>query len=380
MKVRFPLQVQPEIFRLMANRTAKKAPIVRLPPKSNVEIFLAQAAQVSVIVIGVIALIFALAAGEYILAPISLGIVIGLMLGPIAARLERHGFPPGLSATVVVLLFLFAVCLFALALAAPLTFWIGRLPQIWSDLRAQLVELRQPLEALSGMREQLRNLTGDEGVAVSVDDGMGVGSLATLAPAVIAQMLIFFASLYFFVATRHQTRVAILSLCFKRRLRWRVAHIFRDVENLVSRYLLSISVINIAEGLAVGVGLLLIGVPSAPLWGALAALTNFVPFIGPAVMVVVLFAIGLAEFDTFGGSLLPVVVYLAINMVEAQFVTPMVIGRTMTLNPLVVLLALVFWIWLWGPLGGFIAIPALLVAYAVVRNIVPGLNWGDDAG
>jgi predicted PurR-regulated permease PerM len=362
----------------MTSSTAKKAPIVRLPPKSNVEIFMAQAAQVSVIVIGVIAAIFALAAGEYILAPISLGIVIGLMLGPVAARLERHGFPPGLSATVVVLIFIFAVCLFALALAAPLTFWIGRLPDIWNDLRGQIVELRQPLEALNGVREQLRNLSGGDGVAVSVDDGMGLGSLATLAPAVIAQILIFFASLYFFVATRHQTRVAILSLCFKRRLRWRVAHIFRDVENLVSRYLISISIINVAEGMAVGIGLYLIGVTSAPLWGALAALTNFVPFIGPAVMVVILFAIGLAEFDTLGGSLLPVVVYLAINMVEAQFVTPMVIGRTMTLNPLVVLLALVFWIWLWGPLGGFIAIPALLVAYAVVRNIVPGLNWSNN--
>ena len=148
----------------------------------------------------------------------------------------------------------------------------------------------------------------------------------------------------------------------------------------MSRYLISISIINIAEGFAVGVGLFLIGIPSAPLWGALAALTNFVPFIGPAVMVVILFAIGLTEFDTLGGSLLPVFVFLAINMAEGQFVTPMVIGRTMTLNPLVVLLALVFWIWLWGPLGGFIAIPALLVAYAVVRNVVPGLNWGDDTG
>jgi predicted PurR-regulated permease PerM len=364
----------------MANRTAKKAPIVRLPPKSNVEIFLAQAAQVSVIFIGIIALVFALATGEYILAPISLGIVIGLMLGPIATRLERRGFPPGLSATAVVLIFIFAACLLALALAAPLSFWIGRLPQIWSDLQGQLAQLRQPLQALNGIREQLRNLTGDDGVSVSVDEGMGFESLATLAPAVIAQILIFFASLYFFVATRHQTRAAILSLFFKRRLRWRVAHIFRDVESLVSRYLISISAINIAEGTAVGIGLFLIGVPSAPLWGALAALANFVPFIGPALMVLILFAIGLAEFDTFGGSLLPVAVYLAINTVEAQFVTPTVIGRTMTLNPLVVLLALVFWIWLWGPLGGFIAIPALLVAYAVVRNIVPGLNWGDDAG
>jgi predicted PurR-regulated permease PerM len=147
---------------------------------------------------------------------------------------------------------------------------------------------------------------------------------------------------------------------------------------MVSRYLLSITVINMIEGAAVGVALHLIGVPSALLWGALAAVTNFVVFIGPIVMVVILFMVGLTEFDTLGASLLPVAVYLVINMLEAQFVTPMVIGRTMTLNPFVVMLALIFWIWLWGPLGGFIAIPALLVLYAVIRNIVPGINWGVD--
>lgn len=362
----------------MSNRIAKKAPIVRLPPKSNVELLLLRSAQVSAIVMGLIAAIFALAAAEYILAPASLGVVLGLMLGPVATRLESRGLPSGLSASLVVILFIVAVCLFAAVLAAPLNFWLGRLPQLWADLQLQLSELKGPLEALKGVRDQLRELTGGEGLTVSVDEGMGVETMATLAPAVLGQILIFFACLYFFVATRHQTRTALLKLCFDRRLRWRVAHIFRDVERMVSRYLLSITVINILEGFAVGVGLYLIGVPSAPLWGALAALTNFVVFIGPIVMVAILFMVGLAEFDALGGSFLPVAIYLAINVIEAQFVTPMVIGRTMTLNPFVVVLALVFWIWLWGPLGGFIAVPALLVVYAIARNILPGINWGVD--
>ena len=361
----------------MSNRIAKKAPIVRLPPKSNVELLLLRSAQVAVIVIGAVATIFALHAGEYILAPASLGVVLGLMLGPIATRLEKRGLRPGLSASLVVILFIIGICLFAAAVVAPLSFWLSRVPQLWTDLQRQLSELKAPIEALKNVRDQLRELTGSEGLAVSVE-GTGVESMAILAPAVVAQVLIFFACLYFFVATRNQTRTAILKLCLDRRLRWRVAHIFRDVEQLVSRYLLSITVINILEGIAVSVGLYLIGVPSAALWGALAAVTNFVVFIGPVIMVAILFMVGLAEFDSLAGSLLPVAVYLAINMLESQFVTPMVIGRTMTLNPFVVLLALIFWIWLWGPLGGFIAIPALLVVYAVIRNIVPGINWGVD--
>jgi len=358
-------------------RAGQKAPVVRLPPRSNLELVLTRGSQAAAILIGMIAVVFALSAAEYILIPISLGIVIGLMLGPIATRLEAHGILPGVSATVVVLIFIIGLCLFTIAIAAPLSFWIERLPRIWANLKLQLTELKGPLESLRGMRDQLREVTGGEGIAVSVDQGVGVESMAALAPALVGQILLFFASLYFFVATRHQTRIAILGLCFNRRLRWRVAHVFRDVERLVSDYLISIGIINILEGAAVGVCLWIAGVPSAAMWGAIAILTNFVPFIGPAIMVVVLFAVGLAEFETLGGSLVPVAIYLTINMIEAQFVTPMVIGKRMTLNPFTVLLALVFWLWLWGPVGGFIAVPALLVVFAIVRNIIPGTGWGD---
>jgi predicted PurR-regulated permease PerM len=359
----------------MSNRTPKKAPIVRLPPKSNVELLLAHGAQASMILVGFVAFIFALHAGEYILSPIALGIVIGLMLGPVALRLERLGLPAGLSAFIVVALFIGVLVVFALVIAAPLSTWSGRIPEIWTQLQAQLSQFKQPIEAIRAAREELRGIAGGSGVTVSVDDGSAVESVATLAPAVIAQILIFLASLYFFVATRHATRTAILRLCFSRRLRWRTAHIFRDVETFVSRYLLSITVINVSEGVAVGAGLYLVGVQSAILWGALAAVANFIIFLGPLSMTILLFGVGLTEFDTFGGALIPPLVYQSINLVEQQFITPVVIGRTMTMNPFVVVLALIFWIWLWGPLGGFIAIPALLIVYAIVRNVVPGADW-----
>ena len=190
----------------MSNRIAKKAPIVRLPPKSNVELLLLRSAQVAVIVMGLVTVVFALHAGEYILAPASLGIVLGLMLGPVATKLERRGLRPGISASLVVILFIVAICLFAAAVAAPLSFWLSRLPQLWSDLQLQLTELKAPLDALKSVRDQLRELTGGEGLTVSVDEGVGVESMAILAPAFVAQILIFFACLYFFVATRNQTR------------------------------------------------------------------------------------------------------------------------------------------------------------------------------
>lgn len=355
------------------NRTIKRAPIVRLPPRSNIEIVIGRSAQVATIVVGILAIIAALYSGKFILSPILLGITIGLMLGPIATRVEHYAVSPSLTGAIVVLIFLALLGGLIFAVASPLSFWIERIPTIWTDLRVKLTEFQAPIETIRTMREQLRTVTGGgEGLTVSVDDDSAVANLATLAPGVIAQILLFFASLYFFIATRNETRAAILKLCIQRRLRWRVAHIFRDIERLVSRYLLSITLINVAHGVAVVIAMWALGVPSPMLWGAIAAIFNFVPYLGPALTAVILFAVGLAEFDTLTGSLLPVVIYLGIHLTEAQFVTPMVIGRAMTLNPFAVLIALAFWIWLWGPIGGFIAIPFLLILYAVIWNLIPG--------
>jgi predicted PurR-regulated permease PerM len=370
----------------MSNRTVKKAPvvrlpqekkrpkppIVRLPPKSNFERFLAQGSQAAAIVLSLLAIVAALDYGEYILAPLAVGVLIGLMLGPLASALERRGLPPGVSALIVFVLFIALVGAFAFVIITPLSWWIGRIPQIWQQLQSQLVQFREPLDSVAAARDQLRKIVGGGGVTVQVDTGSPLESVAALAPAAIAQVLIFLASLYFFVATRRRTGVAILKLCLSRRLRWRVAHIFRDIETLVSKYLLSITLINIAEGITVGLGLWLAGVPSAALWGALAIVANFITFIGPLTMTLVLFAVGLTQFDTLTGALIPPLVYQAINATEQQFLTPVLLGRALTLNPFLVVLALIFWVWLWGPLGGFIAIPALLVGHAVIRNVVPG--------
>ena len=384
MKMRFHRQVQSE--KTMSNRTgqgklvqfmSRRAPVVRLPPKSNFELLLVRGSQIAAMFVGLVTVVFALHAGEYILAPITSGIVVGLMLGPIATRLEMRGFPPALSALVVFLLFIVIVGLFTFVIASPLALWAERIPQIWAGLQKQLAELQQPLETIRAARDEIREITGGENLTVSVEDGSPVESVATLAPSLLAQILIFLASLYFFVATRHQTRVAVLKLCLTRRLRWRVAHIFRDVETLVSRYLLSVSVINVVAGIVVSAGLFAVGVQSAVLWGALAIVSNFIVFLGPLVMTVLLFAVGLTEFDTLGGALIPPLIYQAVNIVESQFVTPMVIGRTMTLNPFIVVLALIFWIWLWGPLGGFIAIPALLVVSAILVNTFPDIDLGE---
>ena len=377
MRVRFHSQVQPENKNKMQQWTFKKPPIVRLPPRSNVDMLLAKSAQLGTIAVGLVAVVFALDTAEFVLAPVLMAIVIGLMFGPVATWLERRGANSAIAAAAVVVLFLLMLALGMLALAAPLSTWLERAPQIWRQLQFHLAQFQQPLSVLRDLQEELRSLSGDSELKVSVEEGTAVESMAVLAPTIIAQVLLFLASLYFFVATRNRSRNALLRICSTRKIRLRVAHIFRDVEQSVSRYLISITMINVGLGVAVGLAMFAIGMPSAALWGALAAILNFVVYLGPAAMAVILFAVGLTQYDSLAGSLLPPLVYLAVNMIEAQFVTPQVIGRTMLMNPFVVILAIAFWIWLWGPIGGFVAIPMLLIFYAIAANIIPGMDWSD---
>jgi|UniRef100_Q11DP8 predicted PurR-regulated permease PerM len=353
----------------------RKLPAASIPPKSGLDMVLNRGAQASAIGLAIAVAIAGLYAMRFLAAPVSLAIVVGLMLSPVAQRLENRKLPPSLSAAVAVLIFIFSVGFLVVAVAAPLTSWAGRVPEIWRELQLQLTNLSQPLDTIRSIREEIRNVTGESNVTVSVEDGSAMESVALLAPAVIAQALIFLASLYFFIATRNDTRLTVLRLCSGRLLRWRVAHIFRDVEELVSNYLLAITIINICLGFAVGISLWLIDVPSAPLWGAMAGLLNFIVYIGPITMAVILLGVGFASFDSIWGSISPMLIYLLINGIEAQFVTPSVIGRRMTLNPFLVFLAITFWLWLWGPIGGFVAVPALLVFFAVARNILPGFEW-----
>ena len=348
----------------------------RVAPKdmseSQFERVTGNAARVAIVFIGFLGLLFALHVGQVFLAPVTLAIVIGLMFGPVADRVERFGVPPALSAGVVVLMLVGVIAAGVTLFAVPLSEWVARAPMIWNKLQLQLQDLQGPLQAISAFQAQLSSVLGsDSAMAVTVEDGGQVLGMAMMAPAIMAQVLIFLASLYFFVATRDHIRISVLSLCVSRRMRWRTAHVFRDVEQKVSRFLLSITFINACVGCAVSLAMWAIGMPSPILWGAMAAVLNYIPYVGQGVMILVLLAVGLGTQTGLENILLPVGCYVAINFVEGQIVTPHFIGRTMTLNPFIIFLSITFWLWAWGPVGGLVAVPTLLIATSVLAHMLP---------
>jgi len=257
----------------------------------------------------------------------------------------------------------------------PLSEWAQRIPVIWERLQAEVASWKEPLAAIGAIQEQVKGvLGGGATMEVTVQDGSTVTGIAMLAPAILAQIGIFLVSLYFYLATRENIRIATLSLCVSRRMRWRTAHVFRDVEQKVSKYLLTISMVNLGVGVVVTLVMWAIGMPSPILWGAMAAVLNYIPFVGQAFMALVLFLVGLGTTGELIGGLLPMALYFGVNFIEGNFVTPNLLGRTMTINPFMIFLSLTVWLWAWGPVGGLVAVPSLLVLYSMVTHILPTSN------
>lgn len=324
----------------------------------------------AVIGLGLMGLVVALDTTQFLVAPVFMAIVIGLMFGPVADRLERFGLPAGVSAACIVLIFLMLIAVIVVGVAVPLAQWLDHLPETWQKLQAETEKWQGFLATMERATEQVRGLfSSGTALTVEVEDGSTVGNAAYLAPGVLAQIATFLISMYFFVATRHEIRRLALRLCLTRRLRWRMARVFRDIEHRISRYLLSITAINIGLGVAVGLSMWAVGMPSPLLWGLLAIIANYVVYVGGAVMAVLIALAAISTGDGLSAALLPVGIYLTLNFIESQFVGPHVLGRAMRLNPFFVFLALAFWIWLWGPIGGFVALPAVLISQTVIEHV-----------
>ncbi len=153
----------------------------------------------------------------------------------------------------------------------------------------------------------------------------------------------------------------------------RAVEINREIQHNISHYLFSVSLINLGLGLIATVGFYFMGVPNAAMWGMVVAILNYVPYFGPIVGVTFLATVGLLFFDSLWQGLLPPCWYLLLHLLEANLVTPILLGRRFTLNPVMIFISLIFWTWLWGVPGALLSVP-ILVSIKVVCDRVPTLS------
>lgn len=321
--------------------------------------------------IGIFVLLFGgfLYIGRPILLPIMASAIVALTFAPVIKAAKRRGVSPWITAIVLVAIGIGALALAATALAAPVSEWIGRAPEIGTTIRAKLSVLDPPLAAL---RQLETTLFGGEGntPATAAPPNVVLPVVAFVTPAA-GELLLFFGTLIFFLAGQIGLRNHLVSMFSERDTKLRFLKIMKDIERNLAGYLAVVTVINAAVGMIVAVGAWLIGIPNPAIFGLLAALLNYVPYVGPAIMVVALFCVGLVTFDSLSHAVIAPLGLIAVTTTEGHFITPTIVGRRLTLNPLLVILALAFWTWMWGPFGAFLAVPLAIIALVVVNHLFP---------
>jgi predicted PurR-regulated permease PerM len=352
--------------------TAPEIPSAERPPRPR--------SPAALVVLAVLAVAFTLWAAQDLVLPVLLSMFLALVGNPIIRLLQRLYLPRFIGALLVLVLGIAGTVLLARQLAQPAGEWIREVPREFSQLAPKLRSLVKPVQDANKAAENIARAAGGESTAKPVqvvktevnDPYKALTATPRMAASVLAVVLLTF---FFMVYGESLQRHAIALLPDRQQKRVTV-EILHAIEVEMSRYVLTISVINLLLGLAYAACLhffLAVPLDEALLWGTMAALLNFAPYVGPLIGMVVMLAMGFLVFDSTWTSLLPAAIYLGLHTLEGQLVTPIVLGRRMALSPLLLILALMVFGWMWGILGLLLAVP-LLVCVKIVLSRIEGME------
>jgi predicted PurR-regulated permease PerM len=337
-------------------------------------------AQIVLILLGVVA---ALYFARPVLLPIFIACVAGMTLKPLIRWSTVCHIPTALSAAIVVLLLVASVVFGFSQFSRPAMAWVNDAPQHMTELRQRIQKLLPPGARFSAAAAAVNNLGATEAEkkeeqknapTVQVKDNHSSASLINWTEVFLAGVIETLVLLYLLLASGDlflQKLVHVMPTLGDKK---RAVEISHEIQQNISNYLLSVTLINVGLGVAVSGGLYFMSLPNAAMWGVFVAALNFVPYFGPVSGIVLLTAVGLLTFETsLWRALLPPAWYLTLHLLETNLITPVLLGRRFTLNPVVIFVSLMFWTWLWGIPGALLSLP-ILVSIKVVSDHVPALS------
>jgi predicted PurR-regulated permease PerM len=334
--------------------------------------------QVSIVGLFMFSVAFMVALAEPVLLPILIAGLLSATLAPPVNALTRIGVPRWLGAAITLALSLSALGYGTGRIMGPAMEWATDLPDLVEDARETLAGLFRSVDAVSEAADQVRSAA--QGAAASdpsrvvavAEPSFGILAL-NRTRAFIGQAIIVFALMFFLLSGGDRILVQMIRTLPTLSARKRGVKLARRLQRDLSYYLVTIACINVGLGVVVGVAMWLLGMPNAPVWGAMAAALNFIPYLGAVTAASVLGLVALAHFDSLVVGLAPPVVYLALNGLEGFFITPTFLGRRLRLDPLAILIALLVAGFMWGVPGLLIAVPTL-GAIKVIADAFPELE------
>jgi predicted PurR-regulated permease PerM len=325
-------------------------------------------ALVGLLVICIVAVLYA---AKAFFLPVVSAFVVGTMLAPAAGYLERRRIPRAVSAVLIVAAVGAAATFMIGLISSPLIEWSTRLPELGSQLKDKLHVFDRPLALWHELQAMIGVSDATSATAFQLPKFDWLEPTVGFLSPTFTEFLLFIATLILFIASWRELRRALVMTFGDHAARLRMLRIVNEIEQQLGGYLLTVTLINMGVGTATGIICAVTGMPNAAGLGALAATLNFFPIIGPVAMFVILAVVGVITSSTLGVGLIAALLFVGVTFLEGHFVTPTIIGRRLELNALAVFMALAFWTWLWGPMGGFLSSPLLIVALVLKEHLMP---------
>ncbi len=328
----------------------------------------------------IIALPFAFRAGAAFFLPVTAALVIAIALVPMLEWLERRRIPPPLAAFLCIAAFLAIANAAVVAIIVPATGWFALLPQRVVRIRHNLRPLLELYSSLDRFVSDtsatfMKHGGGPRAVVVDTPNSL-LDIVATSAPVAILQMFFSVLVVFFFLSGWTRMRRATITSRGSFSSALITARVIQEMVDATSAYLATITIINICLGLLVAFCLWLIGLPDPLMWGGIVILFNYMPYLGPIMAAMLIALGGLMVFRDAWYAILPVAVFVGCHLVESNVITPSLVGRRLTINPLLILVSLSFWGWVWGAPGALLAVPLLIIG----RTVLDAAGKPDIAG
>jgi predicted PurR-regulated permease PerM len=315
------------------------------------------------------------------LLPVVLAVILNFLLKPVVRFFGRFHIPQALGAVVVLAGFIGLISFGVSRLAQPAAEWAARAPESLREAERKVRHLLRPAEQLSRAAEHVEHFTaGDDApkaTRVEIKRFNLTDTVLSFTRSFLGGAIETLVLLYFLLASGDlfmQKLVKVMPTLQDKHEATEIAH---EVQHNISTFLFTITVINTCLGVLVGVAMMIVGMPNPVLWGVLAGLLNFIPYFGPFTGVAVLLVVGLLTFERAGNAIVPPLIYISLHAIEANFITPMILGRRLVLNPVVIFASLIFWTWLWGIAGALLAVPLLMTLKILCEHFRPLAPFGE---
>ncbi len=331
----------------------------------------------------IIACFYTLYFARAVILPLVLAFLLTFLLRPVVRALRKIKIPEAFGAALLLIALLGIATYGVIKLSKPAADWMDKAPESLGRLELKVSFLRKPLETFNRAAEQLKKIAGmgeEKRLEVELRRPALADTVLTGTQEVLAKAAVMLILLYFLLASGDLFLRKAVKVFPDSQDKKEVMKITQALEENISRYLFTITAINLFMGISLGLGMHLIGMPNAVLWGVMAGFLVFLPYLGPLIGIFIITLVAFLTFDSINRVLLAPAIYIALETLQGQIITPMILGLRLALNPVVIFVWVIFWGWLWGIGGALLAVPMLTVFKILCDHIEPLAPIGEFLG